>query len=83
MSTSEKEIESCGKMVTIPIIVMVIIILITGIIELSKQNDNLFLLIIFIITTVFTTFCVCLHIFSNYLNRQNISEKEEHTVIEI
>lgn len=83
MYKSEKEIQSCGKMVIIPIIAMVMIILITGIIELSKKNDNLFIFIIFITATVFITFCICLHIFSKYLNIENYSEKEEHTVIEV
>lgn len=83
MHRSEKEIESCGNKVTILISIMVMIILITGIIELSKQNDKLYLLIIFIIVTIFITFCVCLHIFSKYLNIENSSEKEEHTVIEV
>lgn len=78
MPKTEKQIESCGRLTTIPIIIMILIIFITGIIELSKQNDNLFLLIIFITATVFITFCLSLYIFSNYCYSY---EEDEHDTI--
>lgn len=91
MPTTEKEIESCGRMINIPIFIITFILLITSIIELYSRNDNLFLLILTITVTIFLTCLFSLYMFSDCLsnmkciisNKQNNDEHElENIVIE-
>ena len=91
MPTTEKEIESCGRMINIPIFIITFILLITSIIELYSRNDNLFLLILTITVTIFLSCLFSLYMFSDCLsnmkciisNKQNNNEHElENIVIE-
>ena len=63
MPRAEKEIESCIKTVNILVYIIVWILFIECIIELSKNNDNLFFPIFTIIMAIFLICCLSMSFF--------------------